>query len=108
MNEIDARQWITDIVSVFQRGAALTSNVFDDKALMMARMAVDNDIIWGWMWTVLRPILEDGDVERVMAVASCPPEVEAESDKVEIDPLVILAIIKAIMDLISIWRKRRA
>jgi hypothetical protein len=106
MSEQDAKQWILDLLDVMLRGAKLTPTVIDDRAVELSIMAMQNPIIWGWAWTVLRPVLEEGE-DRVMAVASCPPEVEAESDKVEIDPLTIIAIINAVLELIKIWRNRR-
>ena len=105
MNEQQAKQWVLDLLDVMLRGAKLTPTVIDDRGIELAIMAVSNPIIWGWIWKVLEPVLNGDD--RVMSVIECPEEVVAESDKVEIDPLTIIAIINAVLELIKIWRNRK-
>ena len=105
MNEVQARQWLLDLLDVMLRGAKLTPTVIDDRAVELSIMAVNNDLIFSWIWKVLEPVLNGDD--RVMSVIECPEEVVAESDKVEIDPLTIIAIINAVLELIKIWRNRK-
>jgi hypothetical protein len=103
VNEAEARVWVRDILDVMLRGAKLSPTQLDDNLVQAAIFALDNDVIWVWIWAVLSRALLDEE----MIVRGSPPEVEAEAEKVGIDPFTIIAIIQAIMKLIDIFRNRK-
>jgi hypothetical protein len=102
MNEQEARTWINDLLDLAARLAVLSPNNIDDRIIQMAGLAVSSDPIWAWMWRVLGPVINgDGDL-----IVGAPEELVAEADKAGIDPLTILAIVNAIIELIKAFRNR--
>jgi hypothetical protein len=100
VDETQARVFVRQILQVIRTGADLTGITLDDQICDMALKAVDNDLLWGWMWKVLGGLFDGGDA--LVVGADCPA-VEAEA--VGIDPLTIIAILKAIYELIKMFRK---
>lgn len=102
MNENEARQWIGAGLQWIATGATLTPTAIDDQAVAIVTKALESDVIWGWAWRLL-----DGFVDGSTLVESEPiaDDVSAASDEVGIDPLTIIAIVKAIADLIKLFRK---
>ena len=102
MNENEARQWIGAGLQWIATGATLTPTGIDDQAVVIVMKALESDVIWGWAWRLL-----DGFVDGSTLVESEPvaDDVSAASAEVGIDPLTIIAIVKAIADLIKLFRK---
>ena len=102
MNENEARKWIGAGLQWIATGATLTPTVIDDQAVAIVTKALESDVIWGWAWRLL-----DGFVDGSTLVESEPvaDDVSAASAEVGIDPLTIIAIVKAIADLIKLFRK---
>jgi hypothetical protein len=96
VDEQQARVWIRNIIEVVKQGATLTSFTIDDQAADMALRAVDSDLLWAWLWRLIGGWLDGVDV-----VGEEPPVVEAAA----IDPLTVIAIIKAIVSLWQAFRK---
>ena len=99
MTEAQARQLITDQLLLFARYADMTPTEIDNRTVAMAQLAVANDIVWGWLWKFVQRWLEEDE----MIVGDCPEP--AEAAEVGIDPLTIIAIIKAVVELIKLFRK---
>jgi len=101
MNESQARVFVRQIIEVIKTGATLTEITIDDQIAEMALKAVDNDLLWAWIYKVICRFLADDD--PIIVAEECPCPVGAEV--VGIDPLTILAIIKAVVDLWKQFRK---
>ena len=99
MNESQARQLITDQLALFARYADMTPTEIDNKTVAMAQLAVSNNLIWSWLWKFVQRWLEED--EMIVGDIAEP----AEAAEVGIDPLTILAIVKAVMELIKLFRK---
>ena len=67
----------------------------------MMLTAVDSDAIWPWIYKLLGRFLSD---DPIIVAAECPEPVEAA--EVGLDPLTIIAIIRAIAELIKLFRNR--
>ncbi|NLX57298.1 MAG: hypothetical protein GXY58_19485 [Planctomycetaceae bacterium] len=102
MDENEARQWISDGLQWIAKGATLTPTTIDDQAVAIVAKALESDVIWGWAWRLL-----DGFVDGSTLVESEPvvDEVLAASAEVGIDPLTLVAIVKAIADLVKLFRQ---
>lgn len=98
MNETQARVWIRQIIEVVRQGATLTEFTIDDQAAEMALKAIDSELLWSWLWKVIGGLLEGDDVNVVGAPG--PEELGA------IDPLMVIAIIKAVVELWKAFRKQ--
>ena len=102
MNENEARQWIGAGLQWIATGATLTPITIDDQAVVIVMKALKSDAIWGWAWRLLEGFLDGSTLVESEPVAD---DVSAASAEVGIDPLTIIAIVKAIADLIKLFRK---
>jgi hypothetical protein len=100
MTENEARVWVRQIIEVIRKGATLTSIAIDDKICDMLLTAVDSDTLWSWIYQLLSRFLSDDDG---IIVGDIPEPVEAA--EMGLNPLMIIAIIKAIAELIKLFRK---
>ena len=109
MNEAQAKQWIYDGFAWIGQGCSITSTYLDDKLVRMMMVAVSNDVIWSWVWPMIRSIFEgEAEPEVLLAAAAdeeAPAEVTAAAAEVGLNPLMILAFVKAVMELIKMFRK---
>lgn len=98
MDSAQTRVFVRQIIEVLKTGASLTGITIDDQIADMALKAVDNDTVWNWMWLLIGKLLSDEDVN----VVGCePPEAEVVG---AINPLVLIAIVKAIVALLKAFR----
>jgi hypothetical protein len=97
MDEAQARVWIRNIIEVVKQGATLTSFTIDDQAADMALRAVDSDLLWSWLWKLIGGWMDGVDVVG----DECPVEA---AEAAAINPLMIIAIVKAIVEL---WKSFR-
>jgi hypothetical protein len=102
MNENEARQWIGAGLQWIATGATLTPITIDDQAVAIVTKALESDVIWGWSWRLLEGILGGSALVESEPVAA---EVTAASAEVGIDPLTIIAIVKAIAEMIKLFRR---
>jgi hypothetical protein len=100
MNEHEARVWIRKIVEVIRTGTTLTPITADDKVCDMLLLAVDNDVIWPWVWSLLRRALERDD-DGIIVGDEPEPVAAAE---LGIDPFTIYKLITLV---IAIWKLTR-
>jgi hypothetical protein len=99
MNEIEVRQWFKEIGAVVIKGASITSTELDDKVVAMFFNALDSDLVWGFLWPII-----DGMFTDETLVQSSPEFNDACTAKA-INPLAIIAIVKALIDLYKMFRK---
>jgi hypothetical protein len=101
MSEAEARIWIGEILGVIRKGCLLSGTQIDENVVDMVQRAIENDMIWAWIWRVIGTLLteEDGPilVEADADVAAC--------EAAAVNPLLILAVIKALIDL---WKSFRS
>lgn len=97
MDSAQARVFVRQIIEVIKTGTTLTGITIDDQIAEMALKAVDNDTVWAWCWLVIEKMLGGDDDVNVVG-APGPEELGA------IDPLTVIAIIKAI---VSLWKAFR-
>jgi hypothetical protein len=102
MNENEARQWIGAGLQWIATGATLTPITIDDQVVVIVMKALESDVIWGWAWRLLEGFLDGSTLVESEPVAA---DVSSASAEVGIDPLTIIAIVKAIADLIKLFRK---
>jgi hypothetical protein len=101
MTESEARIWIRAIIEVMRKGATLTSITIDDKVCDMLLTAVDSDTLWAWIYQLLSRFLASDDDGLLVGDIHEP----VEAAEMGMDPLTIIAIIKAIAELIKLFRK---
>ena len=95
MTETQIREFVRRVVQATQSVAELTPTEFDDKACEMVLKVVNNDTLWGWIWSLVDQWIVD---ENAPILVSAPPAgMEAEA----INPLLVIAIIKAA---IALWK----
>jgi hypothetical protein len=99
MNELEMRTFVRQILEVLRKGASLTGTLIDDQTIDMVLRAVDSDLIWGWVFSLIGRFLKD---EPILVEAGT--EVSAAMEVEAINPLMILAIIKAI---VALWKELR-
>jgi hypothetical protein len=105
MNEKEAQAWIMDGLAWIGRGVSITPNFVDDKVVRAVMVALSNEVIWGWIWPVIRPMFEDKEI-LVGAAEDAPAEVCLAADEVGMSPVAILALVRAIMELIKLFRNQ--
>lgn len=97
LNDVELRNFVRKIIEACRTGASLTSTLIDDQTCDMILRAIDNDLLWSWVFKLIGRFLNDGEpilVEEGGAIAEAM-EVEA------INPLTIIAIIQAI---VALWK----
>lgn len=100
MDSAQARVFVRQIIEVIKTGTTLTGITIDDQIAEMALKAVDNDVLWAWIYKLIGRFLNDDD--PIIVADECPCPVEAPA---AIDPLMVIAIIKAIVELWKSFRK---
>lgn len=100
MNELEIRNFIRKIIEVLRTGASLTGTTIDDQACDMVLRAVDNDLIWSWIVKLIGRFMDDGQPILVEDGGEIAAAMEVEA----ISPLMVIAIIKAIVEL---WKTLR-
>ncbi len=113
-DEVELRSWLRDLVGVLQDVALETPTTFDDAAIGVVSTLLDNDPIWSVAYSAMvmifgeKDILPDSVQETALtdqlsaAMATLPKEKVAA-----INPLVIVAMIRMIVELIRAWRDAR-
>lgn len=101
MNEADARAWLRKGVEWIREGLTLTDNTTDDAVCDMVLKALDTDLVWGWLWSMLDGVLDGGVVPK-----GAPSEVVTAGEATAINPLLVLSVIKAIWDLYQLFRNK--
>jgi hypothetical protein len=99
----EMRQWIKDILGVIAKGASLTPTVIDDNCVAMVLRAVENDMLYDWVYGLIERWLVDED-DPILVGDPVNDEVLAASAVAAINPLVVIAVIKA---LIALWKSFR-
>ena len=94
MNENEFRAWVKQILGVLKTGAGLTPTLIDDQACEMVLKVVDSDILWGWVWKTVDQWVVDED----------HPILVGAPEMVGVNPLLVLAVIKA---LLALWKALR-
>ena len=102
MNEKEAQAWIMDGLAWIGRGVSITENFVDDKVVRAVMVALSSEVIWSWVWPMIRPMFEGKEV-LVGAPEDAPAEVCLAAEEVGMDPLTILAFI---MRLLNLFRNR--
>jgi hypothetical protein len=100
MEEAAARAWIRKMVEVIREGLTITPTTVDDGVADMVLRAIDNDLLWSWLWSALDGVLDPG----VTPIGATPPETEQELVAKGVNPLLVLSIVKAIYDLWKMFR----
>lgn len=100
MNEQQVRVFVRQIVEVLRTGASLTAITIDDQIAEMVLKAVDNDLLWSWIYKLIGGFLND-DGPLVVAASE---EFPVEAVEAGVDPLTIIAIIET---LVALWKKFR-
>lgn len=105
MTEAQAKQLVLDTLSLVGRYSEITPTEIDDRVVAMVTTAVASPIIWPWVWSLLQRFLADEThVLAEVGIEGCPePTAAAEMG---LDPLTIIAIVKAIAELIKLFRDR--
>jgi hypothetical protein len=100
MDSNQMRVWIRQILEVIKTGATLTSTNIDDQAVEMMLRAIDNDLLWAWIAKLIDRFMKDDDPLIVAEEEPCP----VTADAAAINPLMIIAIVKAIVELWKAFR----
>lgn len=100
MAENEVRLWMRKIIEVLRTGAEITGTKVDDQACDMVLKAIDNDLLWSWLWKAIGRFF-GGDSPII--VAQDPVPVSA-GEIAEFNPLLVLSIIKALVDLWKLLR----
>jgi hypothetical protein len=96
MIESEVRVWFKEIGEVVLKGATITDNAIDDKVVGMFFSALENDLVWSFLW----PVIDDIFAESTLVKST--GELDVAADKAGIDPLTIIAIVQA---LFSLWKQ---
>jgi hypothetical protein len=97
MSETEVRAWLRKIIEVVRTGTELTDTAIDDNVCEMVLKAIDSDLMWSWLWTLIGRWLVDENAP-ILVSAEGSPMVEA------INPLTVIAVIQA---LIALWKTVR-
>ena len=101
------RAWVLSALDVADGIADTTATERDDKALDAARAIVANEAAFMAFYGVVIDLVTDGtadDMESRVASAAAL----AGGEETKLDPVTIIAIITAIVQLIQAWRNRKA
>lgn len=102
MTEQELKQWILDILAVIRKGCTLTPTTIDESVVDMVVRAVESEILWAWIYRLIGGLLGPDDDESIL-VSTEPMPVDAV-EVAMINPLVVIAVIKA---LIELWKTLR-
>lgn len=97
MTQEQARAFILKVLDCAGDISALIPGTIDDTIVVSAKKAVENDLLWGWIWAAIGRLVDGGDP---VIVGDAPVEVEG------INPLVLIALVKAIYELYKQLRPR--
>lgn len=100
MNELEMRAFVRQIIEVMRKGASFTDTPVDDNICDMVLKAVDSDLLWSWVFSIIGRFLKDEEPISVSESGELMAACEAEA----INPLMVIAIIKAIIEL---WKTLR-
>lgn len=103
MNETELKQWILDILAVIRKGCTLTNTTIDEAAVDMVVRAVENELLWAWIYRLIGGLLGPEDEDAIL-VQTEPMPVDAVA-VAAINPLVVIAVIKALVEL---WKQFRS
>jgi len=108
------REWLRNLVQITKDIAAETPTELDDKATAMLAGVLENDAVWQVLYSTFILIVdgdflfdekEEAELSSRLAIAMAGQD----DDKVQtIEPLVIIAIIRALIELFRQWRERTA
>ena len=91
MTQEQARAFILKVLDCAGDISALIPGTIDDTIVVSAKKAVENDLLWGWIWAAISRWVQSEDDPII--VGDAPVEVEG------INPLVLIALVKAIYEL---------
>lgn len=99
MTETQVRELVRRVIAGAQSAAEITGTQIDDQACEMALKVVNSDLLWGWIWGLIDQWIVDPEAPILVGDAAAPIEAEA------IDPITVIAIIKAAIELWKLIRK---
>lgn len=97
------RQWLLNLASVAARASEQSPTEYDDKVVAFLESLVKADTSWDRAYSLIQ-LLASGEDPQYVASLMQTTEV---ADDAEIDPITVVAIIRAIIEVIRIWRDRR-
>ena len=100
MDEIQVRQWFREIGTVVLKGTTITNTAVDDQIVGMFFNALDNDLVWSFLWPIIDGMFVD--TNKLMATEDFDDVCETKA----INPLMIIAIVKALIDLWNQFKKK--
>ena len=99
MSEQELKQWILDILDVLRRGAGLTPTTIDEASIDMVIRAVENELLWAWIYKLIGGLLgPDDDGSLLVQTESVPVDVATAA---AVNPLLVIAVIRA---LVALWK----
>jgi len=101
MTETELREFIRKIIAAAQSVAEMTGTAWDDKACEMVLKVVNSDLLWGWAWSLVDQWVVDENAPILVSATPLP----VEGQEVGIDPLTVIAIIKAAIELWKLIRR---
>lgn len=106
----ELRSWLRELVQILEAIAAETPTLLDDHAIEVVSSLLDNDPVWEVVYSSIVLIVDGdfffGEAEETELSAKLTEALAGQDDdKVGmIDPLVIIAIIRVLVELFRQWR----
>ena len=107
---VELRSWLRELVQILEEIAAETPTLLDDHAIEVVSSLLDNDPVWEVVYSSIVLIVDGdfffGEAEETELSAKLTEALAGQDDdKVGmIDPLVIIAIIRVLVELFRQWR----
>lgn len=96
------REWVAKLVAILNRGSTYTDTTIDDTLVAILHHMVASDDCWQNVHSLLHLLCNCEDPVTVVR----SQHVAAVADEAGVDPLTVIAIIKAVLELLQWWRNR--
>ncbi len=100
----DTQAWTACVLDAGGVLTELTPTDVDDEAVAALKAIVEDDEAWAAVFGFLQVLVTDDNIVG----GEAPPLVQAAGEKLDISPLLIVTIVKAIAELIKWLRDRKA
>ncbi len=102
-NELEVRKWFQLAADVGEEVAATTDTKVDDFVAEVAQKSLESDIVWAFIYGLISKAANGEEVE----IGAMDAELCAAAESVGIDPITIIAMISAAIQLIKLIREFR-
>jgi hypothetical protein len=100
MSESEIRQWLLSFGHLLGKLADLSGTQIDDEVVKAFIAALESDLLWGYIWLLIGGLFDDKPM-----LVEATDDVALAAEELGISPLVIIAIVKALLEIWKLFKK---